>query len=64
MREYTLIILTDKGVSRVPLRYEHGVNAFDTANVYSNGLSERYLGNAIKLLNIPREEIVVMTKVL
>ncbi len=46
-----------------PLRYEHGVNAFDTANVYSNGLSEVYLGNAIKALNLPREEIVVMTKV-
>ena len=45
------------------LRYEHGVNAFDTANVYSNGLSEVYLGNAIKALNLPREEIVVMTKV-
>lgn len=64
MCDYTLIILTDKSVSFVPLKYEHGVNAFDTANVYSNGLSERYLGNAIKVLNIPREEIVVMTKVL
>ena len=39
------------------------MNTFDTANVYSNGLSEVYLGNAIKALNLPREEIVVMTKV-
>ena len=62
LRDYTLIILTDKSVSFVPLKYGHGVNAFDTANVYSNGLSERYLGNAIKVLNI--QEIVVMTKVL
>ena len=43
--------------------YEHGVNTFDTANLYSNGLSEVYLGRAIKALNLPREEIVVMTKV-
>jgi aryl-alcohol dehydrogenase-like predicted oxidoreductase len=50
-------------VSQTPIRYEHGVNTFDTANVYSNGLSEVYLGNAIKALNLPREEIVVMTKV-
>ena len=50
-------------VSRAPLRYERGVNTFDTANLYSNGLSEVYLGNAIKALNLPREEIVVMTKV-
>jgi aryl-alcohol dehydrogenase-like predicted oxidoreductase len=31
--------------------------------VYSNGLSEVVLGKAIKQLNLPREEIVVMTKV-
>lgn len=51
-------------VSRARLEsYEHGVNTFDTANLYSNGLSEVYLGRAIKALNLPREEIVVMTKV-
>jgi len=31
--------------------------------MYSNGLSEVYLGRAIKTLELPREEIVVMTKV-
>jgi aryl-alcohol dehydrogenase-like predicted oxidoreductase len=31
--------------------------------VYSNGLSEVVLGKAIKQLDLPREEIVVMTKV-
>lgn len=30
---------------------------------YSNGASEVILGNAIKQLNLPREGIVVMTKV-
>ena len=39
------------------------MNTFDTADIYSHGLSEVYLGNAIKVLNLPREEIVVMTKV-
>ena len=48
-----------------PLRsYEHGVNTFDVANSYSNGVSEVYLGRAIKALNLPREEMVVMTKVM
>ena len=42
--------------------YGHGVNTFDTANIYSNGISEVYLGRAIKALDLPREEIVVMTK--
>ncbi|KAJ7798468.1 Aldo/keto reductase [Mycena olivaceomarginata] len=40
-----------------------GIQTFDTANMYSNGLSEIVLGNAIKKLQLPREEIVVMTKV-
>jgi aryl-alcohol dehydrogenase-like predicted oxidoreductase len=31
--------------------------------VYSHGLSEEILGRAIKQLNMPRGEIVVMTKV-
>jgi hypothetical protein len=31
--------------------------------MYSNGMSEVVLGNAIKKLQLPREEIVVMTKV-
>jgi aryl-alcohol dehydrogenase-like predicted oxidoreductase len=38
-----------------------GINFFDTANCYSNGTSEEYLGEAIK--GMPREEIVVATKV-
>ena len=33
------------------------------SQVYSNGLSEIILGNAIKKLGLRREEIVVMTKV-
>ncbi len=32
--------------------------------VYSNGASEVLLGKAIKTLNLPRDEIVVMTKVI
>lgn len=31
--------------------------------VYSNGLSEVILGKAIKQFNLPREELVIMTKV-
>ncbi|KAF9441916.1 aryl-alcohol dehydrogenase [Macrolepiota fuliginosa MF-IS2] len=43
--------------------YDAGIQTFDTANVYSNGASEILLGKAIKKLNLPRDEIVVMTKV-
>ena len=44
-------------------RLENGINTFDTANVYSNGLSEIILGKALKQLKVPREEVVIMTKV-
>lgn len=41
-----------------------GVNFVDTANVYSNGLSERITGQAIKNLGLRREDVVLATKVL
>ncbi len=40
-----------------------GVNFIDTADVYSEGESERLVGEALKTLNRPREQIVVATKV-
>jgi aryl-alcohol dehydrogenase-like predicted oxidoreductase len=40
---------------------ELGINFFDTANVYSDGTSEEFLGRAIAKL-IPREEVVIATK--
>ncbi|KAI8813994.1 NADP-dependent oxidoreductase domain-containing protein [Cladochytrium replicatum] len=43
--------------------WEAGINFWDTANVYSNGESERIVGRAIKTLNIPREQLVLATKV-
>jgi aryl-alcohol dehydrogenase-like predicted oxidoreductase len=41
---------------------DSGVNFFDTANIYSNGLSEEMLGAAIDQLGLPRDEIVIATK--
>ncbi|KAG8943116.1 hypothetical protein FRC04_003196 [Tulasnella sp. 424] len=52
-----------EGLEHIKTAYDLGINAFDTANVYSNGLSEVILGKAIKKYNLPRDEIVVMTKV-
>ncbi|KAJ7301931.1 Aldo keto reductase [Mycena albidolilacea] len=43
--------------------YTAGINAFDTAAVYSDGASEEILGKAIKEYNLPRDEIIVITKV-
>lgn len=43
--------------------WEAGVNFFDTADVYSWGESEKILGQALKELDIPREQAVIATKV-
>jgi len=40
-----------------------GVNFFDTADVYSYGLSENRLGQAFKNLDVRREDVVIATKV-
>lgn len=50
--------------------YDAGINFFDTADIYSRwvdgnpgGVSETYLGNWMKQNNIPRDQIVLATKV-
>lgn len=40
-----------------------GINFIDTADVYSEGRSEEITGQALKNLKIPRENVVVATKV-
>ena len=42
---------------------ENGINYFDTAEIYGNGEAETSLGKAFKELKVPREKIVVSTKV-
>ena len=40
-----------------------GINFIDTADVYAGGLSEQITGQALKNLKVPRESVVVATKV-
>ncbi|CAK7901969.1 putative aryl-alcohol dehydrogenase Aad16p [[Candida] anglica] len=42
--------------------YDNGIRTFDTADVYSNGQSEILLGKFIRKYNIPRDRIVILTK--
>jgi aryl-alcohol dehydrogenase-like predicted oxidoreductase len=42
---------------------DQGVNFIDTADVYSEGESERLLGEALASLNRPRDRVIVATKV-
>ncbi|HMF64445.1 MAG TPA: aldo/keto reductase [Edaphobacter sp.] len=40
-----------------------GINFFDTADVYSEGESEKTLGQSLKNLNIARKDVIIATKV-
>jgi len=40
-----------------------GINFFDTADMYSSGVSEEITGRALKKLGVHREEVVIATKV-
>src|ERR1700690_2928688 len=42
---------------------EGGINFFDTADNYTEGESERILGQSLKDLNIARKDVVIATKV-
>ena len=42
---------------------EAGINFIDTANVYSEGLSEEMTGKAIRNLGLKRDDLVIATKV-
>ncbi len=44
----------------VDLCLDAGVNFFDTADIYSHGVSERILGEAIR--HVPRESVLISTK--
>jgi aryl-alcohol dehydrogenase-like predicted oxidoreductase len=42
---------------------ESGINFFDTADVYTEGQSEKILGQSLKNLKIARQHVVIATKV-
>lgn len=42
---------------------DHGINFIDTANCYSSGTSEEYIGAALRDLGVAREDIVLASKV-
>ena len=53
----------DEALPLLKAAYDRGLNTWDTANVYSNGASEDIIGKAIKKYNIPRQKLVICTKV-
>ncbi|EFW23348.1 hypothetical protein D8B26_006839 [Coccidioides posadasii str. Silveira] len=56
------VIEEDKALPLLKAAYDRGLNTWDTANVYSNGISEEIIAKAIEKYSIPREKLVIMTK--
>lgn len=61
MHDWTL----DYPASRQVIQHalDLGINFFDTANGYSKGTSEEYLGRTFKENHIPRDQVVLSSKV-
>jgi aryl-alcohol dehydrogenase-like predicted oxidoreductase len=47
----------------VKMSIDGGINFFDTADNYTEGESEKLLGQSLKNLNIARKDVVIATKV-
>lgn len=51
----------DSSIELIQAAYDAGVNFFDNADIYANGLAEIVMGRALK--SIPREALVISSKV-
>ena len=52
----------DDSTALVKQAFDAGINMIDTANVYTTGQSEQYVGGAIKALGLKRSDVIVATK--
>lgn len=53
----------DEADALVGRALDAGINFIDTADVYSEGLSEQITGQALRNLKVPRDKVVIATKV-
>ena len=52
----------DASTALVRQALDAGINFIDTANVYTTGQSEEFVGGALKALGVRRSEVVIATK--
>ncbi|MFO1050517.1 MAG: aldo/keto reductase [Geminicoccaceae bacterium] len=53
----------DEAQALIRTALDAGINFIDTADVYSEGRSEEITGAALRALGVPRDEVVIATKV-
>ncbi|KAJ4481296.1 NADP-dependent oxidoreductase domain-containing protein [Lentinula aciculospora] len=52
----------EKSIPILKAAWDRGINTIDTANLYSNGESERIIAKFVEKFNIPRNQILILTK--
>jgi aryl-alcohol dehydrogenase (NADP+) len=57
------VLEKDESLPLIRQAWESGINFFDTADMYSLGASEDITGQAMRELAIPRDQVVLATKV-
>ncbi|KAF4427921.1 hypothetical protein F53441_14071 [Fusarium austroafricanum] len=56
------VLEEDEALPLLEHAYKAGINTWDTADLYSNGVSEEIIAKALSVYKIPRERVVIMTK--
>ena len=56
------VVDEDKAISLLKYAWDRGVTTIDTANMYSNGESERVIGRFLKKYDIPRHRVLILSK--
>lgn len=56
------VIEEEEAFKLLKAAYDRGLNTWDTANIYSNGVSEEIIGKALRKFNIPRHKVVILSK--
>ena len=62
--DFQMWTLDQKSTTEIlSLCLDNGLNFIDTANTYSHGTSETFIGNSLRQLEVPREDVVLASKV-
>ncbi|KAL0569303.1 hypothetical protein V5O48_012667 [Marasmius crinis-equi] len=56
------VVGEEQGFKVLKAAWDRGIDTIDTSNNYSNGESERIVGNFLKKYNIPRNQFIIATK--
>ena len=57
------VLNQEETIAMIKAAWDLGINFIDTANTYSHGTSEEFIAHSLKELGIPREKVILASKV-